>query len=633
MNTNTRNYLTVTAGYWAFTITDGAIRMLVVLYFHQLGYSPFEVAMLFLFYEVFGIVTNLVGGWLGSRIGLNLTMHIGMGLQVIALTMLTVPDAWLGVVYVMAAQALSGIAKDLNKMSAKATVKTLTGEGAAGESKLFKYVAVLTGSKNALKGAGFFVGAALLQGFGFRNALFILAGGLFLVMIITIALLSSGVGKLKEKAKFTQVFSNTPAINWLSGARFFLFGARDIWFVVALPVFLYDVLGWEYTAVGAFLALWVIGYGFVQAGAPALIRPNKLGQGPSGRTALLGALVLALIPAGIALGMTQGPQVTPVLVSWLTEVTGADLVWMATATAAEIQSAVLIGGLMLFGIAFAINSAVHSYLILAYADADKVALNVGFYYMANAGGRLAGTVLSGLIYQTQGLEGCLWWSTGFVLAAALLSLWLPRTPQTASANALTRTIAQTAAFPQPAFVDVNAHVEATRLAELYAPIAGRAQGCSVREGDTVSAGQVLLRILPIDADTAEHQVRAPWDGSVARAYARVEGREVKAQTLLFELFDPDSLVLRFSIEGSRTLGLTPGQRVQARFDGAPANPIELTRTRAWPALEPETGQRIFEAQLPERADVAIGMAAQVRVESAVAGQGPALTTLTDTMPT
>jgi hypothetical protein len=352
-------------------------------------------------------------------------MHIGMGLQVIALMMLTVPDAWLGVVYVMAAQALSGIAKDLNKMSAKATVKTLTGGGAAGESKLFKYVAILTGSKNALKGAGFFVGAALLQGFGFRNALFILAGGLFLVMVITIALLPAGVGKLKEKAKFTQVFSNTPAINWLSAARFFLFGARDVWFVVALPVYLSAVLGWEYTAVGAFLALWVIGYGFVQAGAPALLRPNKQGQGPSGRTALLGALVLALIPAGIALGMIYGPALAPDLAATLTDLTGADLGWLAAATPTEIQTAVLISGLVLFGIVFAINSAVHSYLILAYADADKVALNVGFYYMANAGGRLAGTVLSGLIYQLQGLEGCLWWSTGFVLAAALLSLWLP----------------------------------------------------------------------------------------------------------------------------------------------------------------------------------------------------------------
>ncbi|MBK1645899.1 MFS transporter [Thiocapsa imhoffii] len=405
MNAAARNYLTVTGGYWAFTITDGAIRMLVVLYFHQLGYSPFEVAMLFLFYEVFGIVTNLVGGWLGARIGLNLTMHLGMGLQIIALLMLTVPDVWLTVVYVMAAQALSGIAKDLNKMSAKATVKTLTRADGAGEdhSKLFKYVAILTGSKNALKGAGFFVGALLLQVVGFRGALLALAGLLLVVLIVTAWLLPSGVGKMKQKATFTQVFSNTPEINWLAAARFFLFGARDVWFVVALPVFLYSVLGWSYTQVGSFLALWVIGYGLVQALAPRLARrrQREAGRGPGGASARRWALVLMLIPAGIALALIEGPA----------------LGWT--------PGPILIVGLILFGIAFAINSAVHSYLVLAYSDFEKVSMTVGFYYMANAGGRLLGTVFSGLIYQTQGLEGCLWWSSGFVLAAYLLSLRLP----------------------------------------------------------------------------------------------------------------------------------------------------------------------------------------------------------------
>ncbi len=395
MNDSLKNYLVVTAGYWAFTITDGAIRMLVVLYFHLLGYSPFEVAMLFLFYEFFGIVTNLVGGWLGARIGLNLTMHIGMGMQVGALLMLTVPDAWLSVPYVMAAQALSGIAKDLNKMSAKASVKTLAGEG--GESRLFKWVATLTGSKNALKGAGFFIGAALLEWLEFRGALYVLAGALALVLLVTLVLLPSGVGRMKSKPKFRQVFSNKPAINWLSAARFFLFGSRDVWFVVGLPVFLYEVLHWDFMWVGGFLALWVIGYGFVQAAAPRLIRRSHHGQGPGGGTARLTALLLLVAPVGIALGLHQGYDPTRVLIV----------------------------GLVGFGIVFAINSAVHSYLILAYSDADKVSMNVGFYYMANAGGRLAGTVLSGWAYQTQGLEGCLWWSAGFVAMALLLSLPLP----------------------------------------------------------------------------------------------------------------------------------------------------------------------------------------------------------------
>ncbi|WP_316365494.1 organoarsenical effux MFS transporter ArsJ [Candidatus Thiodiazotropha sp. CDECU1] len=395
MDQGLRNYLVVTGGYWAFTITDGAIRMLVVLYFHLLGYSPFEVAMLFLFYEFFGIVTNLVGGWLGARIGLNLTMHIGMGLQVVALALLTVPDPWLSVAYVMFAQALSGIAKDLNKMSAKASVKTMVKDGS--ETTLFKWVAVLTGSKNALKGGGYFIGAALLELIGFRGALAVLAVMLLLVLIVTAILLPTGLGKMKSKPKFTQVFSNIPAINWLAAARFFLFGSRDVWFVVGLPVFLYQVLGWSFTQVGGYLALWIIGYGLVQASVPRLVRRSHHGQGPGGGTARFWAFLLALFPIAIALGLHMG--------------------WPA--------DTVLVIGLILFGVVFAVNSAVHSYLILAYSDHDKVAMNVGFYYMANAGGRLLGTVLSGLIYQLDGLTGCLWWSAGFVLVAALLSFGLP----------------------------------------------------------------------------------------------------------------------------------------------------------------------------------------------------------------
>jgi len=392
MQQGLRNYLTVTGGYWAFTITDGAIRMLVVLYFHTLGYSPFEVAMLFLFYEVFGIITNLVGGWLGARIGLNLTMHIGMALQVVALSMLMVPETWLTVVYVMAAQALSGIAKDLNKMSAKASVKTLLPEHDS-NSTLFKWISVLTGSKNALKGLGFFVGALLLQWLAFRGALAVLAGCLFAVLLITLSLLPSGLGKTKNKPKFNQVFSKTPAINWLSAARFFLFGARDIWFVVALPVYLYSILGWNFTEVGGFLALWVIGYGIVQASVPSLLKKSRQ-HGPDGGTAKVWALVLAFIPALIAAGLS---------INYQTEL-------------------VLIIGLIIFGVVFAINSAVHSYLIVAWSAHDKVSMNVGFYYMANAGGRLVGTVLSGLIYQSQGLVGCLLWSSAFVFMAWLLSM-------------------------------------------------------------------------------------------------------------------------------------------------------------------------------------------------------------------
>lgn len=394
MTLDLRNYLTVTFGYWAFTLTDGAIRMLVVLYFHQLGYSPFQVAMLFLFYEFFGIVTNLVGGWLAARLGLNITMHMGMLLQIIALGML-VPSHLLSVPYVMVAQALSGIGKDLNKMSAKASVKTLVPQEA--NARLFKWVAILTGSKNALKGAGFFLGAALLQLAGFQDALLILAGGLFAVTLITLTLLPEDIGKSKAKPKFTQIFANNAAINWLSAARFFLFGARDVWFVVAVPVFMSGVLGWSFMQVGTFMAAWVIGYGIVQASAPALLGLKQ--QAPGAGAAQFWALVLLLIPAGIALALTYSA-------------------WDA--------ATILVAGLLLFGVIFAINSALHSYLILAYADHDKVALKVGFYYMANAGGRLTGTVFSGLAYQYYGLTGCLWVSAGFIFATLLLSLPLSK---------------------------------------------------------------------------------------------------------------------------------------------------------------------------------------------------------------
>ena len=393
MDAGLRNYLIITGGYWAFTITDGAIRMLVVLYFHLLGYSPFEVAMLFLFYELIGVVTNLVGGWLGARVGLNATMHAGMALQVAALMMLTVPEPWLSVPYVMVAQALSGIAKDLNKMSAKASVKVLVDDGEA--SRLFKWVAVLTGSKNALKGAGYFIGAALLSAVEFRGALMVLAGVLAIVLAATLVSLPGGVGKMSSKPKFTQVFSNLPAVNWLAGARLFLFAARDVWFVVGLPVYLYAELGWSFSQVGGYLALWIIGYGAVQASAPRFL---GRGAAPGGTTALAWVLVLAAVPAGIAVGLQQGLD----------------------------PASVVVLGLIVFGVVFALNSAVHSYLILAYSAADRVAMNVGFYYMANAAGRLAGTVLSGWAYQLYGLPGCLWISAGLLAAAALLSLFLPR---------------------------------------------------------------------------------------------------------------------------------------------------------------------------------------------------------------
>jgi predicted MFS family arabinose efflux permease len=386
-----QQYGIVTANYWAFTLTDGALRMLVLLYFYQLGYSPLEIAMLFLFYEFFGIVTNLFGGWFGARLGLNVTMNIGLSLQIFALMMLTVNLEWLSVAYVMAAQALSGIAKDLNKMSAKSAIKSLASDASG---QLYRWVALLTGSKNALKGVGFFLGAGLLSWVGFVNALYIMAGMLAVALVVSLLFLDHSLGKAKNKPKFSQMFSKSPAINWLSAARFFLFGARDVWFVVALPVYLEAVLKWDHVEVGAFLASWIIGYGIVQASTPKLTQWAGI-EKPNKRTAMVLASVLALVPAMMAVSLHWQPQ-------WI-----------------------IIGGLLLFGVLFALNSAVHSYLIVSLADADGTSKDVGFYYMANAGGRLTGTVLSGYVYQTAGMEACLAISALFILLAAVLVTKIP----------------------------------------------------------------------------------------------------------------------------------------------------------------------------------------------------------------
>lgn len=393
-----RQYLVVTGNYWAFTLTDGALRMLVVLHFHGLGYSPLQIAMLFLFYEIFGVVTNLVGGWLGARLGLNKTMNVGLFMQIVALSMLLVPSGMLTVAWVMAAQALSGIAKDLNKMSAKSSIKLLVPKDAEGE--LYKWVAMLTGSKNALKGAGFFLGGALLTLFGFQQAVLGMAIGLLLVWIFSLLSLQRDLGKAKNKPKFTEIFSKSPAVNTLSAARMFLFGARDVWFVVALPVYLASTFGWDHWYVGGFLALWVIGYGIVQGFAPRLTGTKSASQNqvPDGRSALGWAAILSIVPAGIALAISYDFHAANILI------------W----------------GLMLFGALFAINSSLHSYLIVSYADEDGVSLDVGFYYMANAMGRLIGTVLSGWVYQVYGMAACLWISAAFIALAALISIKLPR---------------------------------------------------------------------------------------------------------------------------------------------------------------------------------------------------------------
>ena len=399
-----RNYALVTAGYWVFTVTDGALRMIVLLHFNSLGYSAVEIAFLFLAYEFMGIVTNLIGGWAGSRTGLNRTLVAGLVLQIVALSALTLLSdswaTWLAVTFVMAMQALSGVAKDLTKMSSKSAVKTVAGDGS-----LFKMVAILTGSKNALKGVGFFVGAALLSGLGFDGALWTMVAALAVTVVALVIFLNEDIGKSKRKAPLRSVVSPSQSINRLSAARVFLFGSRDIWFVVALPVFLAAELGWSHEGIGGFMAAWVIGYGAVQSIAPRILMWTAA-AGDEVRATRVWALLLGAVSVGITVGVVID----------------------------SVAVVAVVGGLIVFGVVFAMNSSLHSFLILAYADDDGVAMDVGFYYSANAVGRLVGTLLSGVLYLAGGIGLAMAGSTVFVVLTWLLALRLDPIPESTNVS-------------------------------------------------------------------------------------------------------------------------------------------------------------------------------------------------------
>ena len=398
----TRNYAIVTAAYWGFTLTDGALRMLVLLHFFRLGYSPFTLAFLFLLYEAAGIGANLIGGWLATRFGIARMLAVGLATQALGFLMLSAmsPDwaAAVSVAWVVVAQGICGVAKDLTKTASKSAIKLTAGDGSG---RLFRWVAFFTGSKNAMKGAGFFLGGLLLDVLGFQAALWAMAAALLLVLAGVVLALPPLMGKAKASASAKEFFAKDRAVNLLAAARVFLFGARDVWFVVGLPVFLY-ASGWTFTMVGAFLALWTIGYGVVQASAPALVRRSADGLSAEVPAARLWSLLLALVPALLAAALVAGlPR--------------ADLMMVA--------------GLAVFGFAFAVNSSVHSYLILAYAGPGKAAEDVGFYYAANAAGRFAGTLLSGLLYQWGGLGACLAGSALMLGACYALTLVLPASPE------------------------------------------------------------------------------------------------------------------------------------------------------------------------------------------------------------
>ena len=406
-----RNYAIVTVAYWGFTLTDGALRMLVLLHFHGLGFTPLDLARLFLLYEAMGILTNLLGGWLGAKIGLRLTLIAGLSLQIVALfTMSAVQPDWLlsmSLIYVMAAQALSGIAKDLTKMSCKSAVKLVIDDQVQGQ--LFRWVALLTGSKNALKGIGFFLGGVMLGHLGFQGSMWLMASALASVLILFSISFRGTLGKAKALRR-RDLFAKQREINLLSAARLFLFAARDIWFVVGVPIFLYSELGWSFTKVGGFLAIWVIGYGAIQACAPTLLRIANSVRAAARSATIWGTLLIS-IPVIMAF-LLQNPGATPLM-----------------------AGQIVIVGIYLFGAVFALNSSIHSYLIVAFADRNQVSMDVGFYYMANAAGRFMGTFLSGLVFQLFGLSACLWVSAALISLAVLFAIPL-RSISMSSPNAM-----------------------------------------------------------------------------------------------------------------------------------------------------------------------------------------------------
>jgi MFS family permease len=406
MQNAARNYAIVTAAYWGFTLTDGALRMLVLLHFYGLGYSPFTLAFLFLLYEAAGVLANLIGGWLATRYGITRMLTVGLVTQIIGFTLLSQLDpAWtvtMSVAWVVLAQGVCGVAKDLTKTASKSAIKVTQAaakeQGASGDSsQLFKWVAWFTGSKNAMKGVGFFLGGLLLQALGFQHALWAMAALLAVVLVGVVTSLPTMMGKSKASKSAKELFAKNAGINGLAAARVVLFGARDVWFVVGVPVFLYSQ-GWTFTMVGGFLAAWTIGYGLVQALAPHIVQRSADGLSTEVPAARLWSALLALVPMGIAAAVALDVP---------------HLQW------------VVVGGLGLFGVAFAVNSSVHSYLVLAYAGSEKAAEDVGFYYAANALGRFFGTLMSGLLYQWGGLMYALIGSAVMLVLCWVFTLYLP----------------------------------------------------------------------------------------------------------------------------------------------------------------------------------------------------------------
>jgi len=371
LNIKKYTFIFITFAYWFFMLSDGALRMIVLLHFHSIGFSPLQLAYLFLLYEFFGMITNLTAGWIAKKIGLNITLYFGLILQIISLITLTQIDkSWsvsTTVIVVMFIQGISGIAKDLTKMSAKSSVKLLAPQE---NQKLFKWVALLTGSKNAVKGLGFLLGALLLTFFNFHFSLIIMSVILTIILILTFFLLPNNLLTVNKKIKFIEIFSNNSNVNYLSLGRVFLF------FYNILSNGIQDDNHKAFFIIGSFMAIWTIFYGFIQSITPKILSETKALYSQ----AKVWANILIIIPL---------------------------ILIILNINFNESKLIITIVLLFIFGFVFAINSSIHSFLILKFTDKDRVTLDVGFYYMSNAFGRLIGTLLSGLSFEYGGFSLCL----------------------------------------------------------------------------------------------------------------------------------------------------------------------------------------------------------------------------------
>ena len=380
-----RGYLLVTLCYWAFTLSDGALRMLVLMHLHAQGQTAWALALILLPYEVAGVATNLLGGYLNARVGMKATLTLGLALQVAACIMLASDPANMSVLFVAASQCLSGVAKDMAKTSAKSYVKALRTPGDS--AGLFRWVAWMTGSKNAMKGAGFFVGGALLSCAGFRATNYGIAALLALFTCAAAWTLPRVPGR--RGVTIGSVLTHDARMWWLSVARMFLFGSRDAWFAVALPLFLIRS-GWPQPAVGGALAAWVILYGAIQSATPRLTGARTASAGTRWALTWTSLLLAPLATGALALPSSARP------------------VLLATLT------------LVAYGAVFAVTSSLHSWLVVALHDDDRNAERVGFYYAANAAGRVLGTLASGLFFSgaCTSAEGLAWCMHASCLSAA-----------------------------------------------------------------------------------------------------------------------------------------------------------------------------------------------------------------------